>query len=131
MLNLRKKSRLKNPFILQAQLSPNNTIKLILCFLKLALEILLKTLVKVRRQLLFKYQAFWMSSRLKDKKPTHILADIQRNEIFNLIIFPYLTFIETLSLFFKNKKFLHFIKIFIYIQKASDLVKGHFIRIIK
>jgi hypothetical protein len=87
MLNLRKKSRLKNPFILQAQLSPNNTIKLILCFLKLALEILLINLVKVRRQLLFKYQAFWMSSRLKDKKPTHILADIQRNEIFNLIIF--------------------------------------------
>lgn len=58
MQNLRKKSRLKNPFILQAQLSPNNTIKLTLCFLKLVLEILLKNLVKVRHQLLFKYQAF-------------------------------------------------------------------------
>lgn len=123
MLNLRKKSRLKNPFILQAQLSPNNTIKLILCFLKLALEILLKNLVKVRRQLLFKYQAFWMSSRLKDKKPTHILADIQRNEIFNLIIFPYLTFIETLSLFFKNKNFYILLKFLFTSKKQVILLK--------
>lgn len=61
MLSLIKKSKGKNLFTLQVQPSQNNTIKLILCYLKYYRKIHLKTLVKVNLQRLFKYQAFWMS----------------------------------------------------------------------